>query len=229
MMTMTNVRRATPEDAPAIAAVKLACWPDEAVDATHIAGIIAEPDHATMVVVVDGILVGFVDGFLTLASEGTRRWEIDLLAVDPESQGRGLGRVLIGACFGTGRRFAPRFARALIALDNMASQHAFARAQFTRQPGALSLMIATDGTDRAAPAPPDAHLIPVQTLGYRGVWLEGTRTPEAFAAARTVRARFGWETAGTLIPHTRPDLQARGEASGFTPVGDFEWWVRPYG
>lgn len=225
---MTNVRRATSQDAAAIATLKAACWPGETTDPTHMAGVITEPDHATLVIVVDDALVGFVDGFLTLAPDGARRWEIDLLAVAPDFQGQGLGRVLIGACFGAGRRFAPRFARALIALDNAPSQGAFARTQFIQQPDPLTLMIATEGSDTHTPAPPDAHLIPVQTLSYRGVWLEGTRTPAAFAAAQAIRARFGWDTAGSVIPHSSPDLLSAAQSSGYTPVGDYQWWVRPY-
>ncbi len=225
---MINIRRATPADAPAIAALQALCWSEQPADPARVAGVLAEPDHATTVIVQDGRLAGFVDSFITLGADGARRWEVDLLAVHPECRGQGLGRVLIGANFGAGRRFAPHLARALIRLDNIASQRAFARAGFAPEPATCRLMIAADGPAHAISPPEDAHLIPVQTLTYQGVWVEGALRAEAFAAAQGVRARHGWDAAGSVIPLAQPAALEAASAAGYAPAGDYAWWTRPY-
>ncbi|MBN2471674.1 MAG: GNAT family N-acetyltransferase [Anaerolineae bacterium] len=225
---MINIRQATPGDAPGIAALQALCWPDQPADPARVAGTLAEPDHATTVIVQDGLLAGFVDSFVTLGAQGARRWEIDLLAVHPDCRGQGMGRILIGANFGAGRRFAPQHARALIRLDNIASQRVFASAGFARAPETCRLVIATYGPDRALIPPEGAHLIPVQTLTYRGIWVEGTLASGAFAAAQDVRARYGWEVAGCVVPLAEAAALEAAQDAGYAPAGEYAWWVRPY-
>ena len=228
MAPMTNIRQATPQDAPAIAAIQALCWPENSPDPNRVAAIIAEPDHITTVIVQDGVLTGFMDSFLTLSQDGTHRWEMDLLAVHPNSRGKGQARVLIGANFGAARRLGAAFARALIHADNLPSQRAFARAGFSPAPLLNRLLVTGNGTDTGQPAPPDAHLIPVQTLGYAGVWVEGVISPAALNAAQSVRARFGWDVAGCVIPLEDTAALNHAAQASYDPVGDYRWWIRPY-
>ncbi len=220
------IRRAGPDDAPALAAVHAACWPAERMSLEHVARALALPDRVTLVAETGGILVGFVDGFLTTGADGKRRWEVDLLAVHPAMRGRGVGRKLITACTAAGATFSPVCIRALIRVDNIASQRAFAAAGFAPAPTLCRLLVSATGSDRGQELPPGGHLVPVVTLTYRGVWIEGTLSAEAFAAASAIRARRGWDVAGCVIPLAQGEaLRAAGEA-GYTVVGDFAWWLR---
>ncbi|GAB4573271.1 MAG: hypothetical protein Kow0077_15110 [Anaerolineae bacterium] len=224
------IRRAVPQDARAIAAIKQATWPEENPGAPldRIAAIIREPDHVVQVAEINGALAGFIDSFVTLSAEGVRRWEIDLLAVHPGYRRRGLGRALVAASFAAGRNFHPALARALIRLDNVASQRAFAANAFTPLPERYRLMIGTPEASENTAPPPDAHLIPVQTLNYAGLWIEGQPTTTDCLSARAICARHGWPVAGAVIrTHQQAAIRAAKEA-GFTAVEDFQWWVRPY-
>ncbi len=219
------IRRAKPDDVPALAAIKAACWPAERVAVEHLARALSAADRVTLVAEDNSAIVGFVDGFLTQAADGTRRWELDLLAVHPAAQGRGLGRALITACVAAGARFLPAYSRALIRLENIASQRAFAAAAFAPAGTRCRLMINTAGVDGRVEPPPDAHLVPVMTLTYRGVWLEGRRTAGAFAAARDMRARHGWDVAGSVIPLTEEEALLAASEAGYVAAGDYVWWV----
>lgn len=220
------IRRAGPDDAPALAAVHAACWPAERIPVEHLTRALALPDRVTLTAETDGTTIGFVDGFLTTGVDGRRRWEVDLLAVHPAARGRGVGRRLIAACAAAGIAFSPDCIRALIREDNIASQRAFAAAGFAPAPTLCRLLVNTTGSDLGHEPPPGVHLVPVVTLTYRGVWIEGALSAEAFAAASAMRARRGWDVAGCVIPLAQGEaLRAAGEV-GYTVVGDFAWWLR---
>jgi ribosomal protein S18 acetylase RimI-like enzyme len=219
-----TIRRAVPDDAAAIAAIMAAVWPDQTADPAHIASVIAEPDHAALVAAVGETIAGFVDGFLMLGPDGSRRWEVDLLAVHPDHHRQGLGRMLTAQCTAAGRSFGAGLARALIHVENTASQRTFARCGYALQPDTCRLLIRTTGVDDAAPVPPAAHLIPVLTLGYRGLWIEGRRSAAAFRAANAIRSRHGWDSAGAVVPLADQAALDAAAAAEFMPVGDYAWW-----
>ncbi len=224
---MFDLRYAEPADAPGIVRIKKAVWPHERADTTAIGAALAAPGRATLVADEDEGISGFADGFLTVAADGARRWELDLLAVHPMAQRRGIGRALVAACTEAGRDHEAESARALIRTDNIASQETFARCGYAPDPVPCSLWIAQNGEDDGSAAPPGAHLIPVVTLNYRGVWIEGALTVEAFRAARAMRARHGWDSAGAVIRlEDAAGLEAALEA-GFMAVGDYQWWIKP--
>jgi ribosomal protein S18 acetylase RimI-like enzyme len=75
-------------------------------------------------------VVGFVSAFET-HSLAASRWEIDELAVRPSAQGHGLGTQLVAAAVaGSPRGHHLDQARAVVAQDNAASGHTFARNGF---------------------------------------------------------------------------------------------------
>lgn len=223
--TESTIRYAEASDAAAIADLKQAAWPDEPPpDPAYYAHVIQKPGHATQLAAVGDRALGFIDGFLTLAADGTRRWEVDLLAVHPAARQRGLGRSLVAACTTAGLAMGAAYARALIHVENTASQRTFARCGYRQEDRHCRLFVMSDGTDDGSPAPPDAHLIPVTTLNYRGLWVEGNRSAAALGAARAIRARHGWDVVGTVIPLANADALSAAAAVGYATVGDYAWW-----
>ena len=73
-----------------------------------------------------------------------------------------------------GSNFGVRWAKASIRIDNYASQRAFFKAGFTTDAQVRNLFIwdplACQSTTNV---PETVHLIPVDTLMYRGLWIEG--------------------------------------------------------
>ncbi len=201
-------------------------------------------------------VVGFVIAFPVSSLQGAW-WEIDLLAVQPDRQGRGLGRQLIQAAAAGGEGLAHR-SRAVVATGNRRSARAFARAGFQAEPTVCTLLIrrfgeqaprpqavpgvsvreaasAADGSPRSkaewdvagwpvslpATGSPGlalllaeqhgrpagyAELIEVETLLYRGIWIESLA-----ASSRAVRE--------TLVYHAMNRAMAAGldEVSAMVP------------
>ena len=93
------MRAATPEDTAALVQVINRAYLAEAFciagDRTHAAEVQAFLEAGTFLVEPDGS--GGLLGSVFLRREGTFRWYLGLLAVDPDNQGRGLGRRLVAA------------------------------------------------------------------------------------------------------------------------------------
>src|SRR3972149_6121657 len=107
-----EIRRATTEDTGPIGEIIGYVW-GETVDSARIAAIISSREHDTWVAVCDGKAAAFVDSFPTRSAEGVARWEVDLLAVHPDFQGRGLARKLVAASAAEAGRRGLALARGL--------------------------------------------------------------------------------------------------------------------
>jgi ribosomal protein S18 acetylase RimI-like enzyme len=138
-----HLRIAAVGDAAAVAQVKDALWPKEATPPDYIAQVIQQPDHHTILALDDNHVVGFVDSFLTLVPAGQRRWEVDLLGVHPAYQGQGIGSQLMQATTTAGWQMGADSARGLIAVQNVASQKAFARAGYGVEERPLNLWVSS--------------------------------------------------------------------------------------
>jgi ribosomal protein S18 acetylase RimI-like enzyme len=217
-----------------------------------------------------GDVAGFVIAFSVNSRQGTW-WEIDLVAVHPDRQGRGLGRQLIRAAAAGGMGQANR-SRAVVATDNGRSARAFAHAGFQAEPSACTLLIhrlreqaprpqpAPDvsvheaaSTDEAAawhvswpaassPGPTlllaeqhgrpagYAELITVETLLYRGIWIESLA-----ASGRAVRDTLvchamnramasGLDEVSAMVPRQNRPLLHTLLAGGFHSLGAYRWF-----
>jgi ribosomal protein S18 acetylase RimI-like enzyme len=221
-MTFT-IQRATPQLTAAIAAVKRAVWEDEPADETHIATVIAEPDHATHIAVQNDEVVGFVDGFLTLSAEGVRRWEVDLLGVLPAQRGQGIASQLVALNTRAGFEMGASRARGLVAIGNIGSEKTFVRSGFQVEDTTCGLYV-SDGAAAETPTTNGLHLLPVNTINYRGVWLEGVLSAQGFRKALAVRARYGWDVAGAVIPLAQSTMLEAAQAAGYASIGEYRWW-----
>ncbi|HLV34677.1 MAG TPA: GNAT family N-acetyltransferase [Spirillospora sp.] len=222
--------RAEPAHAVLIGKVKTCVWPDEPVDTCQIERALQRPDHVSYVALtVTGAVAGFVDAFPTRSVDGRLRWEVDLLAVHPDYQGQKLGQRLVAAVTDAGFGAGMMLARALVQIDNHACQGALRRCGYATDGQVYQLIISTAQADTLDSVPDGTHLIEVETMNYNGLWLEGTITTASLRAGQTERTRRGCDLVGALIPVEQADLLAAAQALGYTPVEQFQWWMREAG
>jgi GNAT superfamily N-acetyltransferase len=98
-MSKVNIRRATTNDAAAVAKLSGTLgYPVEAeAMARRLAGILAQETHAVFVVEAAGEVVGWIHGAEQEMLEFDRRCEILGLVVDASQRGQGVGRRLVEA------------------------------------------------------------------------------------------------------------------------------------
>lgn len=183
------IRTARAADAHGIAAVLRDCWPDDTPELDRIASLADDACHALLVAEVDASCVGVVDAFPTVNSKGVVRWELDLLAVVRVARGLGIGRALIRAALRAATPSAV-IARALIRVDNAASEGAFRAAGLRDSEPVLALYV-TEANGAGGIAASHSHLVPVQTLLYGGLWVEDEATAAALEAAAVRQERAG--------------------------------------
>lgn len=222
---MITIRAARPGDSQAVAQVITESWHDNTADPTHIARVIRDTARVTLLAEQDRAVLGFVDSFLTLAADGTPRWEVDLLGVRPAARGRQIARQLVSAAVEAGRAQGAMLARALIRRDNPASQRVFAACGFSELAQRQILYLADF---EAGPRQHITHgcwLLPVVTLTYRGLWIEGAPARSDFAAARAIVEWGGWDVAGAVLPANSTAIEAASSA-GFQAANEYAWWTR---
>lgn len=225
----TQIQPARAEHAPHIARLKARVWPAEDHSEAQVLRALQHPGHYTRIAVSEtGDVVGFVDSFPTTGPNQRLRWEIDLLAVHPAFQGQKIGQRLIEAATQAGRAAGAAQARALVQVENSASQGALRRGGYATDGQVYRLMIASGASNEGSPMPAGAVLIPVDTMNYSGLWLEGACTPAHLAAARAECTRRGAGLVGALIHEADLTALAAAERAGFDPVESFHWWEHPY-
>lgn len=226
-----TIRPAVVGDAAAVAAVKQAVWPHETVDAARIADVMQSGEHTTLLADLESRLVGFVDAFSTQSSTGELRWEVDLLAVHPQFQGRGIGRVLVEAVTLVGQGFGEEWARALVQIHNTASQRVFARCGYICDGVVRDLYVAMRGIAITQSVLQDTNLIRVRTFNYSGLWLEGHLTIASLSHALNSLAANPDEygLAGVLVSASEATVTEAALSLGYTRVAAFQWWRRDFG
>jgi ribosomal protein S18 acetylase RimI-like enzyme len=288
-------------DAQGLLAVEQTTFNESPYSPEQIRDMLADGTHRAWLALAGETIAGFVVSFPTWGFRGSR-WEVDLLAVEPNFTGRGLGGQLIRATAADGEAVASR-ARAVVADDNIASLQAFTRSGFHLLPEACHLVIyrtrglaprpwsgrgvsireatgieavdwlksafnehcghaqfrSLDQLPHMAGAPEHglgdsssasselaltvllaeqdgqpagyAELIPVQTLLYRGVWIESLAAWTQPARAALVHEavnrakRAGLDEIGAMVPMSDWFQQKALLAAGFRSLGTFRWLV----
>ncbi len=222
---LVEIRLATLDDAAGIANVQRVVWPDQHSDAAHVADVLREPYHITYVAVRHDFIVGYVDSFLTMTHDNIRRWEVDELAVHINHQRQRIGLSLMKAATQAGRQMDAVFARALIQVDNVASQQTVARCDYQCTSETYGLYVCHEPlVGERKPPSSDLHLIPVNTLSYRGVWLEGEIESQSFRIARMMCAQNAWQKAGVLLSNDAHEKRGAAVQAGFEYVCEYHWW-----
>jgi GNAT superfamily N-acetyltransferase len=179
---------------------------------------------------------GFASGFLTRDSSGERRGEIDLLAVRPSRQGEGIGPRLIAGLGEEAASWDLDVLRALIRVENLPSQKAFIRVGYTTDSCVHQLHLwAPQQAAEVGTIPEGISMIPVNTVTYRGLWIEGLTTLDheaqraVVSSARALIARENRLNAGALIPSTDAAKLAPDLVQEATLQGDYFWFRKEPG
>jgi GNAT superfamily N-acetyltransferase len=225
---LDGLQLACPEDLQGIAFVKAQTWPEEQVRRDLIGRVLSAEDHCVHIVRFNRRIAGFVDGFMTLDHEGNRRWEVDLLAVHPSQRGKHYGEQLVKASMAEGRSRKAGWARALVGVENYASQVTFKRCGFMKENSPCSLFISRSQHSQDEPVPEAAYLLPVTTINYRGLWIENCFEPPIFAYAQQICHREGMDLVGAVIPASDEAGSRSARDAGFDLVGSYEWWNYRY-
>lgn len=182
-------------------------------------------DHALFVAVTEDGLCGFVDNFLTRSSQGTIRWEVDLLAVHPAFRNRGIGKALVMASLKAAWDSGANLARALIREENTASQRVFAACGFTVENERRSLYVWNSNTSSPFPIEhEEGHFIEVDTINYHGIWLEEVFTLQAFQSAALKTINLGADIAGAVLPAEDAFIIQSASRAGYHFAGNYRWW-----
>lgn len=228
-MSKYEVRSATVEDANAIGGIIKAVWPDSEINIDRIENVISNTEHSTMVVTLEGALAGFVDGFMTTSVDCIRRWEVDLLAVDPQYQRRGIAASLAIANTHEGFQRGATLARGLVAVDNVGSQKSFERCGYKLGESICDLMvfISRSRSSLGQIEVTKASIFAVQTMNYTGLWIEGDRVSKSFEQGKLQLATTDYDLVGAVIPENEEELIQESQKIGYERVGRFHWWLHP--
>ncbi len=228
-MSVGETRTANKIDVAEIGRIIGSVWPDSSINSERIVGVLNDADHSTMVFVTEGIIAGFVDGFLTTSIEGVKRWELDLLAVHPDFQRRGIASALVTANAEVGKSMGAEIARGLVAVDNVGSQRAFTKCGYKTDGVTCELRVAVDarlfpaiivGNDRSP-------IIAVRTINYIGLWVEGEQNKIGLAKGLIELSSGKYDLVGAVLPTQKVQNILDSESMGFEKVGRYQWWQRP--
>jgi L-amino acid N-acyltransferase YncA len=234
---MITVRKAEPADVPGIGDVIRDAWKQDILP--DVCEAQTRCQACALYVAAEGDdVAGFVSAFLTVDKDGKRRWEVDLLAVRHTNQRQRLGQRLVEAACADERAQDVHLARAAVHVDNIASQKTFKSAGFATD-GEMHKLLVWTPTHDAGPIVygGSVSLVPVDTLTYRGLWLEGLTAynvdeDEQHSAVHTARSIIAWEgrhSTGAMIPaigshRLAPDLEESAKM-----MGEYYWFVKRMG
>jgi len=231
---MLKIRPAKFSDVSGISTVVTEVW-GQAINTDICLEQIRRDDCGIWVAVDEGAVVGFVSAFLTLGQQGHRRWEVDLLAVRSVWRGCQLGQKLVEATWADAQRQQVDTARAIIRIDNVASQRSFTRAGYTSDRRIYNLFLWSPETGEETLLPEEVVFLPVDTLTYRGLWIEGLsgvavgQKQRVVETARAIIARQNRQNAGALVLMDEIDHLAGGLYAGADMNGEYQQWIQPLG
>ena len=231
---MSNIRLACPDDAHPIHQILQEAW-GESLLFDVFADHISSPEYQVFIAVEAGEVSGFLSAFLV--SSATPQWEIDLIVVHPKSQGKGIGTSLIEEALMSGSNLGVHWAKASIRVDNYASQRAFSKVGFTTDAQVRSLFIWDPLVcEPATDVPETVRLIPVNTLLYRGLWIEGffesqlspKQQHDVIRAARNSIFHENRLNTGMFIPDSFKHTLAPDLLTAATDFGQYHRWMYPF-
>ena len=231
---MSDIRLANPEDGQAIHRILQETW-EESLLFDVFMDHISSPAHQVFVAVEADEIAGFLSAFLVPIR--VPRWEIDLIIVRSTSRGKGIGTSLIAEALTYGSHLGVQWAKASIRIDNYASQRAFSKTGFTMDAQVRNLLLWNPLACKSTTTVPETvHFIPVDTLTYRGLWIEGfieSQLPlkEQHAVIGEARNSVFHEdrlNTGLFMPDSFKHTLAPDLLTSATDFGQYHRWEYPF-
>ena len=231
---MSDIRLANPSDAQAIHLILQETW-GESLLFDVFTDHVSSPEHQVFVAVDGDEIAGFLSTFLV--PNPTPRWEIDLIIVRAISQGRGIGTFLVEEALTYGSNLGVHWAKASIRIDNYASQRTFSKAGFRTDDQVRSLFLWDPlACESTSDIPKTVHFIPVDTLTYRGLWIEGfVESPlsvkvqhNVIRAAQNRTFHENRLNTGLFIPDSFKHTIAPDLLTTATDFGQYHRWEYPF-
>ena len=221
-----EIRRARTDDAKAIARLIQACF-GEYADPARVARRLALDSAFALVACQSGQVVAFADSFLTISAAGQRRMELDLLAVAESARGQGIASMLVARSMALAAETKADLLRALVAVDNEAMARVCGSLGLTpSSPVALYVADTVSCSESTiSNAADSAHLVPVETLAYSGIWLEGVVSRAAIERARRLAVKRNFSRIGAVLPAGDSAARDLLAAADFSFVAAYRWWT----
>lgn len=196
-----EIRPATVKDVWEIAEINRLTFSDE-IDLKHLKILQLLSNNHTFIAVDNGQVVGFVDNFLTISQDNQIRLELDLLAVRPDYRVQGIGRRLIEKSLILAEQLKVSQVRALIAEKNVAMHHLCMDNGLVQSDKLHELRVKpaqklkfTDGLQLS-----NGYLIRVDTLTYKGIWIEDELTQSAIDNSAFIVSNCDLDIIGVVVP-----------------------------
>jgi len=224
-----DIRPASADDAPAIAALNNRIWPDLPTTPERVTKALTGNNRTCIVALASDQVVGFVDGFInhdSQAADWALRWEVDLVAVAPEAREHGLAARMIAASNERGERAGASSARAVVRVGNIGAERSFEVCGYTPSEPHQLMVAGPEPSQFIALAVPFCWVF-VETLTYKGLWVEPPY--ERLKDVRGLVRKENCETIGLLVPED--DFLQIEEARdlGFGAVNAYRLWTHKLG
>jgi GNAT superfamily N-acetyltransferase len=223
---MIELRQATAWDTEAIAEIKHQTWLEQNASPLQIAIALSQPGHFAVLASIDQTPVGYISCFPTVSATGQKRWEFDEIAVQPDYRRRGIAKQLISQAVIAGDRQHANQFRALIRVDNVASQQAFAAHGLSTNNTVYELYIHEQPLETDLPLPEGLYPVEVYTFSYHGHWLEGEVDAVGLQRAPQLLKTYQHDSIGVLVPETDTELVQVAAASGYEWIASYNWWEK---
>ena len=220
-----SIEQASLAHSQAVVGLHKLVWSDEALTPDQFSLCIKQPTHRVHIACPD-IVVGYVSGFMTRTAKGGKRWEVDLLAVHPDYRGQGIAQALVRASVQAGKEQGAAFSRALTQVENHAVHSTFQRVGFTTEHIVCELFVSSANREDELASQSVAHLIPVNTLTYNGIWIEADYSEAALKAGQHKRSQLSYDVAGVVIPIDSTDEIATAKQLGYEIINQYIWWTQ---
>jgi hypothetical protein len=114
----------------------------------------------------------------------------------------------------------------LIHVANIGSKKTFEACAYHAYDEQCSLLVSSSGVVVAQQEQDtDLYLVWVNTISYRGLWIEGSLSAAGFKAANAIRARHNLDLVGAVIPTQASSTVQVSRSAGYQHFGQYQFWI----
>lgn len=231
-----SIRQAVASDAYEIVTLHKNVWPQEdQLQLDFASSVLSKRHNCSFVAEIADVVVGFVDAFITKDVQQVQRGEVDLLAVHPDYRGQGIAWQLIKTI--TEHMISDpdiHWCRAFVRPGNLPAEKIFERIGYHAETRVRHLYINTTppepsrfssraGLSASQPIVPGC--IEVETLSYKGLWLEAEINDDFLKAAHNLQDYYNLAVCGAMLDLTLSDQIKTLKRAEYDYVGDFRQWI----